>query len=305
MNLQFQTALLLILFHSFLTAETPGNFIFAGKTSNETRKVNFEKQIQFLEGLMDFSPQLSSHQISLQNTKFGEIIIQIIRSEKQVPAPNVNHAKYSRVLKGQAIFSNVNVQYRLASRDGILIPENSNYLQIKNTDKRYTTILHVCSFAKVDTKKFNVPKVESSPITSEKTKQRDLNVGRLFVLNNQEVNINQIARNLINQNVRLTSQLLAVNSGLSAVMFVLTGTSGCHLHTKSDYMSWNAHNAAHHDMEYPSKFDTSFNDVVLMPWMYKHNLVSHKNSDPNVMVMVQYPPQLTSDSATATGCVQE
>jgi hypothetical protein len=304
MKPQLQTILLLVLF-SFLTAENPGNFIFAGKTSSETRKVNFERQIQFLEGLMDFSPQLSAHQISLQNTKFGEIIIQVIRSEKQVGAPNISFAKYSRVLKGKATFSNGNLEYQLQSRDGILIPENSN-LQIKNTDKRYTTILHVCSFAKVDTKKFNVPKVQSSPINATKASfKQDLNVGRLFVLNNQEVNINQIARNLINQNVRLTSQLLAVNSGLSAVMFVLTGTSGCHLHTKSDYMSWNAHNAAHHDMEHPSKFDTSFNDVVLMPWMYKHNLVSHKNSDPNVMVMVQYPPQITSDSAGATGCVQE
>eukprot|EP01080_Neovahlkampfia_damariscottae_P012124 gene12124-5615_t len=302
----FITLLLLLSTLIFAEKVPTGNFIFAGRTKQETRVVEFAKQIKALETLMDSSPQLSDFSITLQNRTFGQVVLQIVRPQHRIQILPRQWSSYTRVLKGSLFVSGPRENYILKKRDGILFGPGTRTVA-PNHDTKYTTLIHVHSTS--DNKmKVPVSMKQSDPLQkiekSSKTSKTDLNMGRLFVYGKSEVDINKIGQKLIDQNVRLTSQLLAHDRGMSAIMFVLRGVSGCHKHTKSDYMSWNGFGAAHHDMLLPNKFDTDLNDVVLMPWEYEHNLVSHKakKDEVNVMIMVQYPEQLTSDATSVSGC---
>jgi len=129
--------------------------------------------------------------------------------------------------------------------------------------------------------------------------------GKYFIWKNlesqKEKNLKEISDKLISRGSVLSDEQLIYSSGMSCVLAVLNGFSGCHLHSRSDYISWNLLGGAFHNLRDPIKFETNLGDSMIVPKNMVHILTSNQNQ-PNTMLLFQFPGQNSSDRLNATGC---
>jgi len=290
--------LLLLLFNIYVCNVIIGSF-------SGVKNFNIPAEIVKIEQELRNSPEQNYGAKMIYNSArdFGRIILVVLKPNVSVRGSS-NDPFYFRSINGQFIFKTRIHNYTMNPKDGILFPGGLEHV-ITNSQNKFSSYYRLTSPAvKSD---IIANKLSEYPKSIDTSRVKDFNLGRFFVYDKPEVNLNEIAKRLISQGVRLTSNTFGFNSGISCTMFVLRGISGCHKHTRSDYISFNGVGGSYHKIKNPHQFDTFENEAVVLVKDLDHNLISHKdlngNNDFNVMLIFQFPSQGNrSDSGPATDC---
>jgi hypothetical protein len=272
---------------------------------NGVEKFEIQKEINQLESQLQRNPNLNQASKNLFSAK-GLISLNVERPNRPSRG-NARDSLFFRVIKGQIKITKGNQSYLLNAKDMLLIPPGGQPEIINNTANGFSSYYKLSfsgsTISNNDLTTDNFP----SFLNIQKNNTKEFNLGKFYVYDKPEVNINEIANRLISQGVRLTSNLFAINEGISSTMFVLRGISGCHKHTRSDYISFNGLGGSYHKIAKPYEFDSFENDGVILVKDLDHNLISHKINDENeinVMLIFQFPAQSSSDSAPANNCTE-
>lgn len=281
---------------------------------------NTFEQISKLELDLRETPDFNYAASSIYSSSYGTVLLIVLRPGSTVRNLDVNSSAYYRTIKGVLRFETSDFNYTLHPRDGLLYPGGKESF-VSNPTTEFTAYFKVrASNADHQPYHFSTPIVRpnhsalSSPIIRNSSLENDesksnVDLGHFFMYGKPLVDINGMGQRLMNQGVRLTSSIVALSEGISCTMFVLRGVSGCHKHTRSDYISWNALGGSFHRVLNPMQFDTNENDAVIIVKNLDHNLISHRikvqnlQEDVNIMLLFQFPAQTSSDSAPAFNCI--
>jgi hypothetical protein len=290
--------IIFVIFTALALTERLGDFIVAKYEGSSIKGI--QELINQGENFLNNNRDKQYFSQELYKSRFGVVVQFTFRKGYVFQHPALPHAEYTRVIKGRLLLTSRNLRYTLNQKDGILIPGNVQF-NLANEFDGYTTTISVDAPISNSIDLSNYKPYQYNKTEILKT---NLNMGKLYVFDQQEIDINQIGERLRRQGERLVSASIGINKGISGTMFVLRGISGCHRHQRSDYIAYNGYGGSMQHIKFPEKFNSSLNDPVMMPINYVHNLISHRTQDVNVMLIFQFPAQTSSDSISATGCME-
>jgi hypothetical protein len=268
------------------------------------RRTGIQEQIDFGVAWLNRTGE-RAHRARLYSSQFGSIWMIIFARDAVVVQNFTQLGGYLRVVTGKLSVTQ-RQRHELSPRDGVMLPGDASY-ELKNIGTGITSFIVLIAPHTLSTESVEEFK-KMNPVPVDTSSNSTLNLGRFLVHGSSEVNINQMATNLIARGERLVSAPIAINKGISVTMFVLRGISGCHRHMRSDYIAWNALGGSLQHIKFPLKFDSKLNDPAVMPWRFVHNLISHSGENEkdnvNVMILLQFPAQTSNDSESVTGCME-
>jgi hypothetical protein len=206
--------LLILLFTLIYLSNTERLGDFFEANIPNIRKDPVENLVKLGETFLNNNPNENVYKKILYESRFGVVVQFTFRKGSTFIHPALPHAEYTRVVVGKAILVSSGKRYILNPKDGILFPGNLTYSLSNDNSSHLTTISIDSPIKSVDLKSYKPYQYNKDEIL-----ETNLNLGKLFIFDQDEVDLNQIGERLRRQGQRLVSAPLGINRGVSGTMY--------------------------------------------------------------------------------------